>query len=357
MVSIQQAPPMKSVLLKWSKRIVAVLAGAYPLTLLLIILLFRYKGETWWATAVGLYLPRIGFGLPLPFLLVAVLVLRMHKYVLALLLGAWLLVFPLMGMVVSWPSTPEKDQPVLRVLSLNVDSAFFGADKIDAEVVRLSPDIVMFQEMPMEAWRLTDILEPRYPYVISSNQFVMATRFPVREITNPDRIYHYGGQRSPRFMRYLLDTPLGPVAVYNMHPISPRMVFTHLRGRGLTREILSGRIFSGWAAPEVLENNELRAQQVQMVGELAAKETYPVIIAGDTNCPGLSRTFGEYLSRFQDGFAKVGFGWGYTFISYRRWLRLDRILASRQLRFLRFEAACANASDHLCVTAELQRSD
>jgi endonuclease/exonuclease/phosphatase family metal-dependent hydrolase len=36
-------------------------------------------------------------------------------------------------------------------------------------------------------------------------------------------------------------------------------------------------------------------------------------------------------------------------------MRIDRILSSEQLRFVRFEVGASQASDHLCVVADLQR--
>jgi endonuclease/exonuclease/phosphatase (EEP) superfamily protein YafD len=83
-----------------------------------------------------------------------------------------------------------------------------------------------------------------------------------------------------------------------------------------------------------------------------------VVIAGDTNLPGLSHVLHRYLSRYQDGFAKAGWGFGYTFPTRPRgpWMRIDRIVASDELRFVRFRVGRSLASDHECVVADLQRA-
>ena len=52
-------------------RAALVLSALYPAALVLIIAAFLILGERWWVTAVALYLPRIGFALPLPVLLLA----------------------------------------------------------------------------------------------------------------------------------------------------------------------------------------------------------------------------------------------------------------------------------------------
>ena len=85
-------------------------------------------------------------------------------------------------------------------------------------------------------------------------------------------------------------------------------------------------------------------------------EKGPVIIAGDTNLPGLSFVFHRSLSGFQDGFTRAGWGFGYTFpTNHVPWMRIDRVLASDELRFVRFEVGKSLVSDHHCVVADLQR--
>jgi endonuclease/exonuclease/phosphatase family metal-dependent hydrolase len=99
----------------------------------------------------------------------------------------------------------------------------------------------------------------------------------------------------------------------------------------------------------------LRMSQVRTFARMAARETLPVIIAGDTNLPNLSPSL-DYVRDFQDGFADAGRGLGYTFPARSPWMRIDRIMASRQLRFLSFDVGSSRASDHLCVVADLGRT-
>jgi endonuclease/exonuclease/phosphatase (EEP) superfamily protein YafD len=343
--------------MKWLKRSLLVCAIGYPLALAITALSFRYVGEEWWATSVGLYLPRVAFALPLPFLVVALLIFRLRSLLWTQLAAALLVLFPLMGLVISWPSSGPKDGPRIRVLSLNADSGYFGNDKIDEQIRAYSPDIVALQEVQLFARELPNVLRERYPNVEMFSQFIVASRYPIMSVIDPAMFPHLGRMRSARFARFLVDTPVGRIALYNVHPISPRSVFYELRGRGLRREILSGHILSGSAAADIMENNEVRRLEIQTASEMAAKDPYPVLITSDTNLPGLSSIYGRYLSQFQDGFSKVGLGFGYTFQSYRRWMRLDRILASDELRFEHVEAGCPLVSDHLCVVADLGRRE
>jgi vancomycin resistance protein VanJ len=336
---------------------VIVLAVAYPAALIVTAMVMRLIGEGWWVSGVALYLPRIGFALPLPVIVPLLFVFRLRRLLWTQLVALLVILFPLMGLVLPWPTLSHKDVPTLRLLSFNVNSGFEGNEKIDAYLREFSPDIIVLQEVGWEADKLAGVLRDRYPAVEAGGQFIVASRFPILEVTDPDRLPYFGRMRSPRFMRYLVDGPLGRFVLYNVHPVSPRGVFYELRGRGLRREILSGHIFSGDKAFDMQENSSLRALQIQAVADLAARDTYPVVLAGDLNLPGLSSVFAKNLSAYQDGFARGSSGFGYTFPSRRPWMRLDRVLAGEQMRFVEFQVGCKGASDHLCVVADLQRRE
>ncbi|HMJ12358.1 MAG TPA: endonuclease/exonuclease/phosphatase family protein, partial [Polyangiaceae bacterium] len=152
---------------------------------------------------------------------------------------------------------------------------------------------------------------------------------------------------------HVVETPLGSLAVYNVHPLSARGALASVRGEGLRREIASGRLITGANARKVQDETALRVLQVRTFSELARKETLPVIIAGDTNLPALSPLL-SHLSDFQDGFVAASAGFGYTFPTKLPFLRLDRIYASDSLRFVSFEVGCSTVSDHACVMADIQ---
>src|SRR5258708_8276132 len=220
-----------SFLRKWTQRIVVATAVAYPVAVAAIWLCFRYIGESWWATGVGLYLPRIGFALPLPLLVALLLLFRLRRLLWTQLVAVLLVVFPLMGLIISFPGSLRQGEPALRILSFNVDSGYFGNDKIDAAIQAWSPAVVLLQDVQLEAAKLADTLRSRYESVEPSGQFIIPSRFPILSVFDPDRLPHYGRLRSPRFMHYLIDSPLGHIALYPVHPVSPRGVFYELRGK------------------------------------------------------------------------------------------------------------------------------
>jgi endonuclease/exonuclease/phosphatase (EEP) superfamily protein YafD len=343
-----------SIFWRW---VVAAATALYPLALLVAIGAFRLVGERWWVTTVALYLPRIGFALPLPLLIIALWATGARA-------GMWLLLgtsvpilLVLMGLVLPGPVRIDPAKPSLRVMSYNVNSEAAGSEGIVQEIDRFSPDVLLLEEHGGSD-RIVTLLQERYPTVRAAGQFVIATRFPVTSSFDPEKLQYTGRLRSPRWLQELIETPLGAIAFYVVHPQSPRQGFYALRGHGLKREILSGQGFPDDSEEVVADNTGLRAMQVADFASAARQEKGPVVIAGDTNLPDLSYVLHRYLGGFQDGFAKAGWGFGYTFPIGRRgpWMRIDRILASTELRFVRFEVGRSFASDHACVVADLQRA-
>lgn len=337
----------------WFTTCLKVLAIAYPLSLLLVAAALAFVGEHWWITTLALYLPRVAFALPLPFLVVLLLVFRQRRYLWTQLGAALIVLFPLMGLTLPSLASKRDGEPVLRILSFNVNTGYSGPDAVAQKIDEHAPDVVVLQEA-LSPQPFIELMKSRYPHVENAGQFVLGSRYPVLSTRHPGYLPYYGRTRSPRFIQHRLDTPLGPIALYNVHPISPRGVLQVNRLRGVFHLLRTGQLLAGDPEFDVKYNAGLRALQIETVAKLAAGEPDPVVIAGDTNLPGLSRVLGK-LSAYEDGFSQAGSGFGYTFPSNRAWLRIDRVFASEALRFVSFQVGCEGVSDHLCVVAELQR--
>jgi endonuclease/exonuclease/phosphatase (EEP) superfamily protein YafD len=340
---------------RWLRRLVVALALLYPAALLGTVFMMRAMGESWWFARLTLYLPRLLFLLPLPFLTLALLLVRARRYLFSQVVAFGIVLFPLMGFVPPWFHTPTPGLPTLRVVSYNVNSGYWGWEKVLGQIDELHPDVVLIQEVVGDARWGVETMKKRYPVVENSTQFIIASRYPIKETIDPERLPLEGRQRSPRFMRHLIETPLGPIAFYNIHPISPRHGLWALRTGGLKKGLLTGSLLRGETARLLQADGQLRDLQVEAIAQRASQEKVPVVIGGDTNLPDLSPALG-YLSRFHDGFRAAGWGFGYTFpVGRTRWMRLDRLFASPQLRFVGFAVGRHDwASDHSCVVADLQ---
>jgi endonuclease/exonuclease/phosphatase family metal-dependent hydrolase len=150
-----------------------------------------------------------------------------------------------------------------------------------------------------------------------------------------------------------VDSPLGKLAVYSIHPISPRGALGVHRFRDFIHVARTGGLLRNGAEDSLVENAALRAEQVAAAAAMAQTEKLPVLLAGDTNLPGLSAALHRHLAGYRDAFRSGSWGFGYTFPQRHAFLRLDRILASPELELSAFEIGCAGASDHFCVASRV----
>jgi len=329
------------------------LALAYLVALVLVLVAMRYVGERHWLTTIALYLPRVGYALPLPFVVGALLVTgERRKALVAGALALLLILFPIMGLSLFGRS--GQATPSIRVMSWNT---FFGRldnEGIFAKFQEENPDVFIGQAT---AHRTKELFraDPRGYQLHSDDEFFLASRYPVVDkYVSPELPLdptHRGN-----FVRYTLQTPLGLIDVVNTHPKSPRNGLEGLRGRGLKTRVLAGDVPDEAAQP-VAENTLLRTRQAQAAMDEVARCKNPVIVAGDTNLPTQSWLFHQTFAKLKDGFDAAGRGLGYTFPAKRPWMRIDRVLADERLRFLRFRTGDRIASDHLYVVAELGRAD
>ena len=290
------------------RRLLRVAAIAYPLSLLAVLVSLRWIGERWWVTTTALYLPRWPFAAPLPLLALA-LALAGPRRLLITQAAALLLLIPLLGFTLSLPRHPAGANH-LRILSLNVNGSASTPDELADEVLGIGADVAVFQEAHEAAasrrWRRS---LPAY-HVQESGQFILASRYPILEMVEPPKIPYRGVLRSPHFVRFRLLGPQGPFLVYVVHPPSPREGLSELYGDGLKAEIETGRILANVRAFGLITTVAgLRKAQMCNVAADANAAADPVIIAGDTNLPGLElgvrRVPGRVPGRLREGRQRI----------------------------------------------------
>jgi endonuclease/exonuclease/phosphatase (EEP) superfamily protein YafD len=325
------------------RRIIAAALG-YPLALLLLVALLRGVGERWWLTTVGLYLPALLFALPLPVLCWRLWRHGPRRWLASQLGAALVLIFPLGGFVLPGPARRDNGAPTVRVLSYNVMHAYAGPPRIMAEIERWAPDVVLLQKLVANQEELGRLLRARYPHVELSWGSAVASRFPILSRHDPDQPLAAEVSAQARFTQRVIATPLGPIAFYNAHPVSPRDGLVAVAG--LKKGALA-----------LLERETAwRAAQVGRLAARARAESLPVVIAGDTNLPTLSPLLRAQLGHYRDGFEEAGWGFGWTYpLNAFCWMRIDRVMTSEALRVVHFQRGGSDASDHRAVIADLQR--
>ena len=354
--NVAPAPGRRDRFAALARSIVTLSAVVYLLALLAVVAALRLIGERWWVTTIALYLPRIGFALPLPLLIVALLIARSYRLLVTQLVAAFVLLFPLMGLELHLGGTPAATPGAqhLRLFTLNTGLGKNGAGEILDRIHGASPDVIALEEVAdddVEAFRLG---LPGYAFR-HLDQFVIASRFPIEQEVVPPPIWRDHEAQSAQYAHCRLITPAGPIRLFVAHPVSPHDPFNRLRGRGLWHEVLSGRVLRSASARAMEANTQERLEQVRALAADAMKSSEPVLIAGDTNLPGLSWAFSHWLGEFSDGFAEVGRGFGYSYPAQRMvWMRIDRILAGPHFRFLDAATISPRISDHLALAADLE---
>ena len=210
----------------------------------------------------------------------------------------------------------------------------------------------------MPATALVERMRRDYPEVYARGQFLLASRYPLVGQRDSGEGQWLTGHPSEHSIRYELDTPLGRIAFYNFRPVSPRWALYAVAGMRVRTSLRAGTLWRGGASEGTFrENFKTRERQLAAVASRAATETIPRILSGDTNLTSLSPILARYFGEYQDGFTHAGWGFGYTFPSGEPWLRLDRIMASQELRFVSFQVGCSDESDHRCVVAQIDRRE
>jgi len=260
----------------WLRLGVIALAVAYPVALLLVFLALRSIGERWSVTTLALYLPRVGFGLPLPFLTMALCFVKPRRWLLTEVCAAALLLFP------SWASrcaaaTRRRGRPQLRIMSFNIDLAPTDSTELVDAIRATASDIVCLQEAQLyEAARFAQQM-PGW-VVREDGQFLVASSTPSSTSTGLELP---AGLRGARLELHPLPRRRARRSDRRLQHASglAHSSFDRLRASGLGRELASGHFFVNYHGYWHLQHNAgHRAMQVSALARHAAASPYPVII-------------------------------------------------------------------------------
>jgi endonuclease/exonuclease/phosphatase (EEP) superfamily protein YafD len=302
-------------------------------------LLLARVGEAWWPVTLLLYWPRWLALTPLVLLVPAALLLR-PRMLGVLLVGAAVVLGPVMGLCLPWRTAfgGGPDGKPLRVLSCNTDGARLDAEALGLLITRELPDVVVLQEWKAEH-REAVFRYGNYHVEAHEMGLCVGSLYPIRkvEFLGPEELDVQGGA-----LRCDLETPSGVLHVFNVHLPTPRDGFEELFGR---------RNPSG-----------LRVQTEQMRRASALVRAWvdrvegPVLVAGDFNLPAESATFREYWSGRDDAFSRAGTGYGHTKFTHWHGVRIDHILTGPELSTVHCRVGPDVRSDHRPLLADLRWS-
>jgi len=322
-------------------RAVGVCSFFYLIVVLLLWALLR-AADLWWPATLLMFSPRWLLLLPGIGLLLAALLFRRRSLV-VLFLALVLVLGPVTGFCVPFPSLQTETRPGYRVRLLTCNMHYYKGDagRLDQLLEETQPDIVALQEWP--GWKKSQVLAGHQWHVHPSSVLFLASRFPIRKVTEigRDSMDDVGA-----VLQGELESPAGIFTLFSLHLASPREGLynvVHDREEG---------------ADDLEAGSALRWVQSEQLAAKVREVSGPVLLVGDFNTPAESAIFRRYWDRYTDAFRSAGWGWGYTFLGGKTTVRIDHILAGPEWRCQRCWVAGNVGSPHRPVLADLRlRSD
>jgi endonuclease/exonuclease/phosphatase family metal-dependent hydrolase len=293
-------------------------------------------GESSRLTMIALYLPRQ------PFLVVAVLGAIVAPFTRWREGRSWLtgsralaavhvvlVFFVLFGVMGFCIGGSRESTNRIRLASYNIYFGKLNRPALLDELAAMDVDILVLQATYDSLGDLKQRFPDRATHRV--DDFILVSRFAIKSVEEPAPL---ADGELPKFVCYVLETPAGPLRVYNVHPFSPRHAL--------------------FDDDETKNNIAHREAQIEAAVWSARADGPPFVIVGDTNLPPWSAIARRHLGRFHEAFADVGFGFGYTFPAKRPWMRIDRAFAGDRVRFLDARVGARGASDHRPIFVDFE---
>ena len=249
----------------------------------------------------------------------------------------------------------SNDNPIemthaLNILSFNVRLFNFYESK-DAQnniqetfssfLEKENPDVLFLQEYNKEM--KIDFPEFPYNYIHFRGKNILGhaifSKYPLINTYSFDFEDSYNNALSADLVK---DTDT--LRVYNLHlqslSIKPRVSYL----QELNNEVLRKRISTLFIKQQ---------EQVELIVEHKNNSRYPVIISGDFNNTPFSYTYRKLSESMNDAFVEAGNGIGTTFLFEYYPMRIDYILASKELQILSFSTINKTFSDHYPISATI----
>jgi vancomycin resistance protein VanJ len=304
----------------------------------------------WWSTLL-LYPPQVLYAVPAPLVLLPALWKRDRRALAVLGVTLALIAGPLMGLNVPLAGVPTRPRGRVRVLEYNIQGGLEGFDRLEAQVQRFQPDVVVFSEA--RGWGHTEEIVARLRRLLPGWQsarggdIYIASRWPLAERKaewlgpTAERGHRPESSAYDRAkLRVLVDAPFGQFHVVGAH----------------FRTALYGNTLAAYKQdiPRYMhQTSRVRAEQADdLVGWLGGLDG-PVILAGDFNTPPAGNVYGRLTQGLVDSFRERGWGWGYTYPSRLPLLRIDYVFHSREWAAVSCRVGDRPGSDHRPVFAEL----
>jgi endonuclease/exonuclease/phosphatase family metal-dependent hydrolase len=285
-----------------------------------------------------LFGPRWIYGLPLIVLIPFAVYKRRCVWVVAA--AVLILLGPIMGCCLPWAILARSDEPLLRVLTLNMHDEYTDSNKLAVLINRIDPDIVALQECRAD-------FQLEWPvgwHVQNDGRRITASRYPLKAI-----VVNQPNWSRRLALATLIEVPTQSIVFVNLHMSTPRY--------GLEAVLNQKTFINPSRVPSLEEACRQRRQESEQLREWIDLSLRPVVVAGDFNMPTDSTIYRAFWSKYNNAFSSAGFGLGHTkkttILGWRYGSRIDHILSGGNWRPCRCWVGPDLGSDHLPLVAEL----
>ncbi len=238
----------------------------------------------------------------------------------------------------------------LKILSFNVRlfNLYESKDKqknipemVSSYLKKEKPDVLCLQEYNDEM--KLDFSDYPYKYIHFKDKNILGhaifSKYPLVNTYSFDFDHSYNNTISADIIKGT-DT----IRVYNIHlqSLSIKASVSYLQE--VDNEVLRKRISTRFVKQQ---------EQVEAILEHKQNLKFPVVFSGDFNNTPFSYVYHKVSENMNDAFVESGNGLGTTYLFESYPMRIDYILASKELKILNFSTIKKTFSDHYPITATI----
>jgi endonuclease/exonuclease/phosphatase (EEP) superfamily protein YafD len=315
------------------------LAGVVAVAVSIIVL-----ADRWWPATALLFAPRWVWAVPLAPLVPAALVWR-RRALLPLAVGAFLVLFPIMGFQVPSPARllDAEERRDLRIVTYNVGGGEIDPARLAPLLEEIGADVALFQECgPLLEGARGALVRAGFQVDVQYGSCI-ASRFPIAhvDVRDPRDVWKMNG--SGVIVRYELAAPGIPLNVVNVHLETVR--------DGLVA-VMRLRPWRG--ADQLQANIRQRDFESGLARAWTERATGPLVITGDFNMPFESAIYQRYWSSFTNAFSTAGLGFGHSKATRWHGIRIDHVLLGPGWECLDARVGRHLGGDHRPMIADLR---
>lgn len=246
----------------------------------------------------------------------------------------------------------------LNARNFNYELTGYTAKQIAGYMRETFVDVICFQEFnPTRDFNLDSLRNvfSYYPHIAiphlpnGSVPIAIFSKYPVL-----DSSYIPFAESNNSGMWADIQAPGKSIRIFNLHMQTTnlnqgRSALSRQKGLGVEAEKKALMNLSNQ-----MEGNLIRrTNQAKQVREIIDNSKNPIIVCGDFNDTPSSFTYRHIKGDLQDGFKTAGNGYGYTFKGMYRFLRIDYIFHSSDLKGINYQSPSFDWSDHNPVIFEI----